>query len=219
MLQRSAPIITLEVAHTLRAPPAVARSMRRALRLTLGACLACYLATGLLSFAALGPVDAPNLLLALRGPRWALAAGSALVVVSSAAAYQVCAQPAFAAVEAGARRRQASLPAPCGGLVRRRWPLALALRTAYVAVTTVLSLLIGSFGVVLGLVAAATFYQTSVLFPILLYGRARRPGPRWRAAARAALVLVGALWACVIAGTAVVVALQLRGAAGRVAAG
>lgn len=93
---------------------------------------------------------------------------------------QVCCQPSFAAVEAGLQSSRCcggstknDSPAACmkgtAGESRRVWFASLAFRCAYVAFTTLVAAALPFFAVILGLVAALTFYQTAVLYPVLLH--------------------------------------------------
>ncbi|WIA43973.1 hypothetical protein OEZ86_010359 [Tetradesmus obliquus] len=101
----NAPIITLEVADTLRQPPAAAAAaaaaaaMKKSLVLGLGTCLLLFALCGGLGYAALGDGVSGNLLLAYQddAPAWVIILGSLMVVLSMVLAYQVCCQPTFAA--------------------------------------------------------------------------------------------------------------------------
>lgn len=87
----SAPIITLEVADTLKQPPAAAVSMQKSLRLGLGSCFVLFGSGAVLSYLALGNTVGRSFLLAFEGtaPAWVLVLGSLMVVLNMVSAYQV----------------------------------------------------------------------------------------------------------------------------------
>lgn len=87
----SAPIITLEVADTLKQPPAAAVSMKKSLRMGLGSCLLLFGLGGVLGYLALGDSVAGSFLLAFQdsAPAWVLVLGSVMVVLNMVPAYQV----------------------------------------------------------------------------------------------------------------------------------
>jgi amino acid permease len=91
----SAPIITLEVADTLRQPPAAATSMKKSLLLGLGTCLLLFGLSGVLGYLALGDAVSGSLLLAFQdsAPAWVIIVGSLMVILNMVPAYQVRPQP------------------------------------------------------------------------------------------------------------------------------
>jgi hypothetical protein len=110
---------------------------------------------------------------------------------------QVCCQPTFAAFEDGLLPRitaccscigssaATNIPRPSSSsnsnntarsgnnsrARKRVWLLSLAFRSVYVACTTLVAVALPFFAVILGLVAALTFYQTGVLYPVLLHSK------------------------------------------------
>jgi hypothetical protein len=70
---------------------------------------------------------------------------------------QVCAQPGYAAAEGSLTRRR--LPKALSLLRTQPWLRQAVVRTLYVASTTLLSMALPFFAVILGLVGACTFYQ------------------------------------------------------------
>jgi hypothetical protein len=132
---------------------------------------------------------------------------------------QVCCQPSFAAVEAGLQSSrccsgsssQNDSPAACSkraGNTRRDGFASLAFRCAYVAFTTLVAAALPFFAVILGLVAALTFYQTAVLYPVLLH---RAVYPRKRAGVlltNAVLFVAATVIALVVIGSVAVIAMS-----------
>lgn len=108
---------------------------------------------------------------------------------------QVCAQPSFAAAEAA---MGSSLDRCAGGRSNAalapwaRLLLSLAFRSCYVAFTTVIAISIPFFALILGLVGATTFYQTGVLYPILLHRKAYPPRRRGVGALMSTVLVLGA---------------------------
>lgn len=91
---------------------------------------------------------------------------------------------------------------------RRVWLVSLIFRCAYVAFTTLVAVALPFFAVILGLVAALTFYQTGVLYPVLLH---RAVYPRNRAGivlTNAVLLLAGAVLALVVVGSVAVIVMS-----------
>lgn len=85
------------------------------------------------------------------------------------------------------------------------WLASLAFRSVYVGFTTLVAVALPFFAVMVGLVAALTFYQTAVLYPVLLH---RAVYPPKRVAARlmdAVLVLAAAVTAMVVIGSVAVI--------------
>lgn len=103
---------------------------------------------------------------------------------------QVYAQPIFACYEKwlGSRwpesaffHREYALQLPVGGGRAVRFTLCkLVLRTAFVSVTTLMSLMLPFFNAVLGLLGAVAFWPLTVYFPVTIYiAQARvQPGSR-----------------------------------------
>jgi hypothetical protein len=133
---------------------------------------------------------------------------------------QVCCQPTFAAAEdtllqrlscscwSGRTEGADSSPVPSNKQHGRRrlWLASLAFRCVYVGFTTLVAVALPFFAVMVGLVAALTFYQTAVLYPVLLH-RAVFPPKRVAAVLMdAVLVLAAAVTAMVVIGSVAVIA-------------
>jgi hypothetical protein len=142
---------------------------------------------------------------------------------------QVCCQPSFAAVEDGLLSRRCSCINKSGNSTdttgassdgtnssrtstsssrRKLWLVSLVFRSAYVGFTTLVAVALPFFAVILGLVAALTFYQTGVLYPVLLH---RAVYPCKRAGAllmNVVLVVAGAVIALVVVGSVAVIVMS-----------
>lgn len=143
---------------------------------------------------------------------------------------QVCCQPSFAAVEDGLLSRRCGCISKPGGSAdaaghptgnnavssncgpsssrRKLWLASLVFRSAYVGFTTLVAVALPFFAVILGLVAALTFYQTGVLYPVLLH---RTVYPCKRAVAvlmNVVLVVAWAVLALVVVGSVAVIVMS-----------
>lgn len=134
---------------------------------------------------------------------------------------QVCCQPTFAAAEDGLLPRlfsscmgkKCGSNTPIGGssssssVGRRRRLASLAFRSVYVGFTTLVAVALPFFAVMVGLVAALTFYQTALFYPVLLH-RAVYPPKRARALLMNVVLVLGAAVTVmvVVASVAVIVA-------------
>jgi hypothetical protein len=81
-------------------------------------------------------------------------------------------------------------------------------RSIYVAFTTLVAVALPFFAIILGLVAALTFYQTAVLYPMLLH---RKAFPRKRVVVwvmNGVLLLAAAVTAMVVVGSVAVIVMS-----------
>ncbi|BAF07509.1 amino acid permease 3 isoform X1 [Oryza sativa Japonica Group] len=171
-------IILIEIQDTLRSPPAEARTMRKATGISVVVTSVFYLLCGCMGYAAFGD-DAPGNLLTGFGfykPYWLLDVANMAIVVHLVGAYQVYCQPLFAFVERRAERRWPNgLP---GGDYDLGWikvsVFRLAWRTCFVAVTTVVAMLLPFFNDVVGILGALGFWPLTVYFPVEMYIAHRR---------------------------------------------
>uniref|UniRef100_J3L8Q7 Amino acid transporter transmembrane domain-containing protein n=1 Tax=Oryza brachyantha TaxID=4533 RepID=J3L8Q7_ORYBR len=176
-------IILIEIQDTLRSPPAEAQTMRKATGISVVVTSVFYLLCGCMGYAAFGD-DAPGNLLTGFGfynPYWLLDVANMAIVVHLVGAYQVYCQPLFAFVERRAERRwPEGLPGgeyevAVGGWVR--WKVSVfrvAWRTCFVAVTTVVAMLLPFFNDVVGILGALGFWPLTVYFPVEMYIAHRR---------------------------------------------
>lgn len=128
---------------------------------------------------------------------------------------QVCCQPAFAAVEDSLLRRQccscagkSASPASSGQNRTPLWAVSLVFRCAYVGLTTLVAVALPFFAIMVGLAAALTFYQTAVLYPLLLH---KAVYPRERLGTlllNVVLVLAAAVTGLVVVGSVAIIAVS-----------
>uniref|UniRef100_A0A0E0MDF8 Amino acid transporter transmembrane domain-containing protein n=1 Tax=Oryza punctata TaxID=4537 RepID=A0A0E0MDF8_ORYPU len=169
-------IILIEIQDTLRSPPAEARTMRKATGISVVVTSVFYLLCGCMGYAAFGD-DAPGNLLTGFGfykPYWLLDVANMAIVVHLVGAYQVYCQPLFAFVE---RRwpNGGEYEVAVGGWIR--WKVSVfrvAWRTCFVAVTTVVAMLLPFFNDVVGILGALGFWPLTVYFPVEMYIAHRR---------------------------------------------
>ncbi|CAM0884994.1 unnamed protein product [Alopecurus aequalis] len=173
-------IILLEIQDTLKAAASSeAKVMKKAAAVSVSATTVIYLLCGCVGYAALGDGAPDNLLtgFAFYEPFWLLDLANAAVALHLIGTYQVLSQPVFAYVEL---RAAAAWPDSAFVATRkvRLWPtqlrvsvcpLKLTWRTAYVCVTTVVSMLMPFFGSVVGLIGAISFWPLTVYFPVEMY--------------------------------------------------
>ncbi|KAF8062023.1 AAP2 [Scenedesmus sp. PABB004] len=190
--------VLMEIQATLHEPPRAAVNMRRAVHAGMGASLAFYIAVSATGYAALGNAVPGDILTAYDRPAGVVTAANAMVLLHMLPAYQVFSQPVFHGLEAAftdhAPRRCAALPPRA---------LRLAGRSAYVALTTGVAVVMPFFTDIIGLVGALVFWPAAVFYPVKLYSAVYRPGRRARAAMAAmnaaaavtsVLAVVGASW-------------------------
>uniref|UniRef100_A0A0D9VB27 Amino acid transporter transmembrane domain-containing protein n=1 Tax=Leersia perrieri TaxID=77586 RepID=A0A0D9VB27_9ORYZ len=171
-------IILIEIQDTLRSPPAESRTMRKATAISVVVTSVFYLLCGCMGYAAFGD-DAPGNLLTGFGfyePYWLLDIANMAIVVHLVGAYQVYCQPLFAFVERRAERRwpnglrggDCSIGSVRLSVFRVVW------RTCFVAVTTVVAMLLPFFNDVVGILGALGFWPLTVYFPVEMYISHRR---------------------------------------------
>ncbi|CAA6668282.1 unnamed protein product [Spirodela intermedia] len=113
-------------------------------------------------------------------PYWLVDIANLCIVLHLAGAYQVFAQPIFAAVEKSVAARwpeakfvstvyKVRLPFSTGGRTLSFAAPKVALRTAMVVLTTVVAALVPFFNSVLGLLGASSFWPLSVYFPVTMH--------------------------------------------------
>ncbi|KAJ6817394.1 amino acid permease 3-like [Iris pallida] len=171
------------------AAPSEAEVMKKATLLSVAVTTTFYMLCGCMGYAAFGDAAPGNLLtgFGFYNPYWLLDVANAAIVVHLVGTYQVYCQPLFAFVEKWARRRW-----PESKFIVReiRVPLAptkrsfdlnlfrLVWRSAFVVLTTVISMLLPFFNDVVGLLGALGFWPLTVYFPVEMYIAQKRI-PRW----------------------------------------
>ncbi|KAI8472009.1 MAG: transmembrane amino acid transporter protein-domain-containing protein [Monoraphidium minutum] len=183
LFSNSAPIIVIDVQHTLREPPESRVSMSKAVYVSFALTMVFYAVTGVTGYLALGDAVSPNVLTSFQfdGPAtaWVPLLANVMVLVHLVPAYQVVAQPLFVGIEAALVRwfpRLESMPEA---------PVRLVYRTLYVCVTAVISATLPFFASIAGLIGAISFWPTIVYAPIAMYLKIKKPRPAVAVALRA----------------------------------
>ncbi|XP_042434557.1 amino acid permease 3-like [Zingiber officinale] len=182
-------LVLIEIQDTIKAPPpSEAKVMKKASMVSIITTTAFYMLCGCMGYAAFGD-EAPGNLLTGFGfydPFWLLDVANAAIVIHLVGAYQVFCQPLFAFVEnwasakwpeSGFVKREISLPVTPTKRYRLRL-FRMVWRTAFVVVTTVISMLLPFFNDVVGLLGALGFWPLTVYFPVEMYIVQKRI-PRW----------------------------------------
>jgi amino acid permease len=172
-------IILIEIQDTLRSPPAESETMRRATSMGIAVTTAFYMLCGCLGYAAFGNAAPGNILtgFGFYEPFWLVDLANACIVVHLVGGFQVFCQPLFAAVEGACCCRP-------GSSARRLSVFRVVWRTAFVAVITLLAVLMPFFNSILGILGSIAFWPLTVFFPVEMYIRqrqVRRFSARWAA--------------------------------------
>ncbi|XP_020573673.1 amino acid permease 3-like [Phalaenopsis equestris] len=173
-------IILIEIQDTVKAPPpSEAKVMKKATLFSVAVTTFFYMLCGCMGYAAFGDSAPGNLLtgFGFYNPFWLLDIANAAIVIHLIGAYQVFCQPLFAFVEKWANRAW-----PDSKFISKeiRIPLSstksyklnlfrLVWRSAFVVLTTVISMLLPFFNDVVGLLGAIGFWPLTVYFPVEMY--------------------------------------------------
>ncbi|KAF8648270.1 hypothetical protein HU200_064845 [Digitaria exilis] len=178
-------IILIEIQDTLRSPPAENKTMRTASILGVATTTSFYMMCGCLGYSAFGNAAPGNILTGFYEPYWLVDFANVCIVLHLVGGFQVFLQPLFAAVEAAvASRWPCSTPVE-GAVAARWWPegssarrrlnvFRLVWRTSYVAVITLLAILMPFFNSILGILGSIAFWPLTVFFPVEMYIRQRQ---------------------------------------------
>ncbi|XP_056168509.1 amino acid permease 2-like [Syzygium oleosum] len=181
-------VILIETQDTIGSPPSEAKTMKKAISLSTVVMTTIYMLGGCVGYAAFGDDTPENLLIefGFDKPLWLLDIANAASVILLVGAYQVNSQPIFAFIEKQANQRwprselmakEIKIPVPGLGqfnikLFRLVW------RTAFVILTTVISM---AFPLVFNDVVAIIslgFWPLMVYFPVEMYIRQKQI-PKW----------------------------------------
>lgn len=166
--------------------------MKKATLLSVAVTTAFYMLCGCMGYAAFGDAAPGNLLtgFGFYDPFWLLDIANAAIVIHLVGAYQVYCQPLFAFVEKWALERW-----PDSDFIAKEYRLRLlpgssrrcfygvnlfrlVWRTAFVVVTTIISMLLPFFNDVVGFLGALGFWPLTVYFPVEMYISQKRI-PKW----------------------------------------
>ncbi|KAL7101937.1 hypothetical protein ACP275_08G087500 [Erythranthe tilingii] len=182
-------IILIEIQDTVKSPPSEAKTMKKATLISTIVTTAFYMLCGCMGYAAFGDHAPGNLLtgFGFYNPYWLLDIANAAIVIHLVGAYQVYCQPLFAFVEKRAAEKwpdsgfiagEIRIPIPFCQQPFRLNTFRLVWRTAFVAATTVISMLLPFFNDVVGILGALGFWPLTVYFPVEMY-IAQKKIARW----------------------------------------
>ena len=162
--------------------------MKKATLVSIAVTTAFYMLCGCMGYAAFGDLAPGNLLtgFGFYNPYWLLDIANVAIVVHLVGAYQVYCQPLFAFTGKWAAQKwphsdfstkEIKIPIPgCSpfslNLFRLVW------RSAFVVVTTVISMLLPFFNDVVGILGAFGFWPLTVYFPVEMY-IVQKKIPKW----------------------------------------
>ncbi|XP_039172675.1 amino acid permease 3 isoform X2 [Eucalyptus grandis] len=181
-------IILIDIQDTIKSPPSESKTMKKATLISLAVMTPFYLLCGCMVYGAFGDLSPGHLLAGFEffHPYWLIDIANVAVVIHLVGAYQVYSQPIFAFIEEpGLRRfsrsqfftREIKIRVP-GLQPYDLYVSRLILRTIFVVVTTVISILLPFFNEVIGLLGALGFWPLTVYFPVEMY-IAQMEIPKW----------------------------------------
>ncbi|XP_077224899.1 amino acid permease 3-like [Tasmannia lanceolata] len=181
-------IILIEIQDTIKSPPSEAKTMKKATLLSVMVTTAFYMLCGCMGYAAFGDNAPGNLLtgFGFYNPFWLLDIANVAIVIHLVGAYQVYCQPLFAFIEKWAIQKwpkskfiTKNIQIPIPGFLPYNLNLSrLIWRSAFVVLTTVISMLLPFFNDVVGLLGALGFWPLTVYFPVEMY-IVQKKIPKW----------------------------------------
>lgn len=170
-------MILIEIQDTIRSPPAENKQMKKATLISIATTTFFYMSVAIAGYAAFGDAAPGNLLTGFSTPYWLVDIANTCIVIHLVGAYQVYTQPVYGFVELWCSRRW-----PNSAFLNKEWNaripgvgvlklnvFRLIWRTAYVIITTIISMVIPFFNAVLGILGAIGFWPLTVYFPIAMY--------------------------------------------------
>uniref|UniRef100_A0A1D1XKS9 Amino acid permease 2 n=1 Tax=Anthurium amnicola TaxID=1678845 RepID=A0A1D1XKS9_9ARAE len=172
-------MLLIEIQDTLKSPPPENKTMKRASMYGIGVTTLFYVSVGCFGYAAFGNSAPGNVLTGFYEPFWLVDIANIAVLIHLVGAYQVYGQPIYAKYEAWLaakwpasaffhRNYTVSLPFTEGRAFRFT-ACKLVLRTAFVVVTTVISMMLPFFNAVVGLLGSIAFWPLTVYYPVTMY--------------------------------------------------
>ncbi|KAJ1703289.1 hypothetical protein LUZ63_003068 [Rhynchospora breviuscula] len=185
-------MLLIEIQDTLKSPPPENKTMKRASLYGIGVTTIFYVSIGCIGYAAFGN-DAPgNLLTGFYEPFWLVDLGNIAVVIHLVGAYQVYCQPIYAKYETWLSNKWPEspffhkvykLPFPFSKGKSLNFTMCkLVVRTLFVVLTTLISLMLPFFNAVLGLLGSVAFWPLTVYYPVTMYiaqANIKRGETRW----------------------------------------
>ncbi|KAA3465572.1 amino acid permease 4-like [Gossypium australe] len=187
-------VILIEIQDTVKSPPAEYTTMKKATLFSITVTTVFYLLCGCFGYAAFGDLSPGNLLtgFGFYNPYWLLDIANLAIVIHHVGAYQVFCQPLFAFVEKWCAQKwpncnfvtaEYEIPTPFGGAYELTL-FCLVWRTIFVAITTLIAMLMPFFNDVVGFLGAMGFWPLTIYFPIEMYISHKKVGrgtSRWLA--------------------------------------
>ncbi|KAG8660504.1 amino acid permease 3 [Manihot esculenta] len=181
-------IILIEIQDTVKSPPSESKTMKKATLISVAVTTLFYMLCGCFGYAAFGDMSPGNLLtgFGFYNPYWLLDIANIAIVIHLIGAYQVYCQPLFAFIEKAAARRfpdsdfitkEIKIPIP-GSSSYKLNLFRLVWRTAFVILTTLISMLLPFFNDIVGLLGALGFWPLTVYFPVEMY-ISQKKIPKW----------------------------------------
>ncbi|KAH7657683.1 Amino acid transporters domain-containing protein [Dioscorea alata] len=172
-------IILIEIQDTLKSPPAENKVMKKASFIGVSTTTIFYILSGCLGYAAFGNHSPGNILtgFGFYEPYWLVDLANFCIIVHLVGAYQVFAQPVFAAVEKWIIKRNPNMKILNKELTMIHVKsfkfnvnmFRLIWRSIFVALATLLAILMPFFNDILGFLGAASFWPLTVYFPTEMY--------------------------------------------------
>ncbi|PKA52543.1 Amino acid permease 8 [Apostasia shenzhenica] len=183
-------MLLIEIQDTLKPVPPENETMRRSSLYGIGITTIFYVSVGCLGYAAFGNNAPGNIITGFQEPFWLIDLANIACIIHLIGAYQVFAQPLFAAYEEFLSKKYSKSPffhkkyiVPLFSKTRVfQFTLSkIVLRSAFVVLTTIIAMMVPFFNAVVGLLGAIAFWPLTVYFPIAVYmARAHINKGEWR---------------------------------------
>ncbi|KAE8694428.1 Amino acid permease 5 [Hibiscus syriacus] len=148
-------MILIEIQDTLKSPPAEAKTMRKATKLSIAVTTVFYMLCGCMGYASFGDFAPENLLTGFGNPFWLVDIANAAIVIHLVGAYQVFCQPIFTFIEQWARQR---------------WPKNKKITKEFEIPVPILGYRPFKLNLdVVGILGALGFWPLTVYFPVEMY--------------------------------------------------
>ncbi|XP_072999258.1 amino acid permease 8-like [Typha latifolia] len=172
-------MLLIEIQDTIKSPPPENQTMKRASLYGIGVTTIFYVSLGCLGYAAFGNEAPGNILTGFYEPFWLVDIANVAVLIHLVGAYQVYGQPIFAVYEKWLANKwpesaffhnayQVEFPFLKGWAFRFTL-CKLILRTLFVIITTLISLMLPFFNAILGLLGSVAFWPLTVYYPVTIY--------------------------------------------------
>lgn len=170
--------VMIEIQDTLRSPPSENVIMKKANLYGIGTTTIFYLSIGCVGYAAFGNNTPGNILTGFYEPFWLVDLAHICIVIHLVGAYQVFAQPIFATIERNIVSKwpeatfinnvyTVRLPLTKGGCLSFNLS-KLLIRSIFIVLTTLVSMLLPFFNAIMGLLGASSFWALTVYIPVTM---------------------------------------------------